>query len=338
MNTWLPPEWHTQSAVQLTWPKKDSDWGTDYYEAEKCFVEIARQILRIQRLVIISIEVERVKNLLTEHLENLKIYNIDSNDSWARDHGPITVQSNDGWSFLDFQFNGWGGKFEAGLDNVINEKLFAKGVFKGYFRDKNNFILEGGSIESNGEGVILTTSKCLLNNNRNKELEKDEIEDLLKQELGAEQILWLTEGELIGDDTDAHIDTLARFITSDTIAYVQCNDTNDPHYESLKKMEVELKSFQNGNGAPFNLVPIPLPSPQFDKEDGHQLPATYVNFLFINNALLVPIYGCKEDQLAVEILKEALPQLEIIPINCSALIQQHGSLHCVTMQYPAGAL
>jgi agmatine/peptidylarginine deiminase len=194
-------------------------------------------------------------------------------------------------------------------------------------------VFEGGSIESNGAGVLLTTEECLLSKERNPQFSKQEIENYLKEKFGAHTVLWLSHGFLAGDDTDSHIDTLARFVDDHTIAYVQCNDENDLHYTELQAMERELQDFRMPNGKPYRLLALPMTPPIFD-EDGERLPATYANFLIINTAVLVPVYNCATDAEALRILQQAFPTREIVPIDCSVLITQHGSLHCVTMQFP----
>jgi len=197
--------------------------------------------------------------------------------------------------------------------------------------EKIDFVLEGGSIESDGEGTILSTSACLCNTNRNNGLSKQEIEELLHTYLGAKRVLWLDHGYLAGDDTDSHIDTLARFANKDTIAYVKCNDKDDEHFEALQKMEAQLKKFKTKEGKSYRLIALPMTDAIYN-EEGQRLPATYANFLITNDALIYPTYGDKNDSTAGEIFKVLFPNREIIPINCLKLIEQGGSLHCSTMQ------
>ncbi len=333
----FPAEWYPQMAVQLTWPHPDSDWGYLIDEVEKCFVDIAEAIALHQPLIIACKNIDHVKSQVNSKLwSNISFFAIDSNDTWARDHGGITVFDNGKPMIYDFCFNGWGMKFAACHDNQITRKLFKEGAFPDYkYSSMNFFVFEGGSIESDGQGTLLITEECLLSANRNDSLSKQDIESCLKQFFGAERVLWLKNGYLAGDDTDSHIDTLARFCSADTIAYVKCTDTTDEHFDALTKMEAELQSFSQSNGKPYRLIPLPMATPVFDPEDGHRLPATYANFLIINGAVLFPTYNCETDNEAIEAIKTAFPDREIIPIDCSVLIRQHGSLHCVTMQYPA---
>jgi len=332
----LPAEWHRQQAVQLTWPHANSDWEYILDEVKICFTEIAKAVAKRQKLIVVCHNKDEVKSEIPSELwPNCSFVEIRSNDTWSRDHGGITIFDGDKPVIYDFGFNGWGMKFAACFDNQITRNLFKENAFDGYnYQNMKFFTLEGGSIESDGEGTILTTEECLLSANRNDSLSKSEIEGCLKQFFGAEQILWLKNGYLAGDDTDSHIDTLARFCSPNTIAYVKCTDQTDEHFDALNKMEKELEAFKQSNGEPYQLIALPMATSAFDPIDGHRLPATYANFLIVNGAVLFPIYNCATDQAAIEAIKNAFPDREIIPIDCSVLIRQHGSLHCVTMQYP----
>ncbi len=329
----LPAEWEAQAAVQITLPHADSDWKLQLAEAEDCFVEIVRHIIPFAKVLLVCHDQNHIKSLFKIEDHNQIIFvDCPSNDTWARDHGGIMVETDQGWQICNFTFNGWGLKFAADLDNQITSILHQASCFGSIPLNTIDFVLEGGSIESDGQGTLLTTSQCLLSPHRNPQISKAGIEAQLKKYLGADRILWLDHGHLIGDDTDAHIDTLARFCTPDTIAYVQCEDQNDPHFEPLALMEKQLQTFRTKAGHPYRLIPLPLPSP-CHAEDGHRLPATYANFLIINAAVLAPTYGLPEDSLALETLETIFPNHSIIPIDCRILIEQHGSLHCVTMQY-----
>jgi agmatine deiminase len=335
----FPAEWHPQSAIQLTWPHENSDWNYLLDEVTSCFVNIAKKIINYQNLVIICKDSNLVKSQLGDIVKSegkIQFVEISSNDTWARDHGGISVYINGERKVYDFTFNGWGMKFAANQDNQITKKLFDKGIFSHKVEriNKKNFALEGGALESDGKGTLLTTTECLLSPNRNSFLNQEEIEDFLKNHLGLERILWLDHGYLAGDDTDSHIDTLARFCDEHTIAYVKCDDKTDEHFEALKNMESQLKSFVDNDGKPYKLIPLPMA--QKVEIDGERLPATYANFLIMNKAVLVPVYGSELDQEALEQVQKAFPEKEIVGINCLTLIKQHGSLHCVTMQYPEG--
>jgi agmatine/peptidylarginine deiminase len=258
----------------------------------------------------------------------------DTNDTWTRDHGFISLVDDQGHRrLLDYCFNGWGEKFEATLDNAINRRLYDLGEIAGEYVDCLDFVLEGGSIESDGKGTIFTTSQCLLAPHRNQPMTKEQIEERLKHDLCAERILWIDYGHLTGDDTDGHIDTLVRICPDDTLLYVGCDNPQDEQYADLKRMEEQLQTFRTLDGKPYTLKKLPIPHPIYDGED--RLPATYANFLVINGAVLCPTYGQPDlDNEALRIIGEAFPDRQIIGIDCRPVIWQHGSLHCCTMQFP----
>ncbi len=373
-STFFPAEWFPQSGVQLTWPHAATDWAPLLHEVDDCFIRIALEILvRNELLLIVTPEPDRIRALFHERipsrlLPHVRYFECPTNDTWARDHGFLTLMTESGPRLLDFHFNGWGNKFPADLDNAINSQLSncksSNCKINGTYSPHLDFVFEGGSIESDGRGTLMTTSACLLSPNRNPDLNRLQIEERLLRYFHAERVLWLDHGYLAGDDTDSHIDTLARFCPGGTIAYVQCTDPSDEHYSSLHSMEEQLKSWVEdrpvdnntvdasaqsplpnrggaGGGASLNsqLLPLPMPSPIYDPDDGHRLPATYANFLIINGAVLMPTYGQPEnDDLARRQLQKAFPKYDIVPIDCRVLIRQHGSLHCSTMQFPVGVL
>lgn len=264
-------------------------------------------------------------------------YPVNNNDTWTRDHGPIAIENGTVVELLDFTFNGWGNKFSAELDNQITRRLQALGAFGATQVSGVDLVLEGGGIESNGMGMLLANSQCVLNPNRNPDLDQRAIENKLRACFGLQKILWLNHGYLAGDDTDSHIDTLARFGPQNQIVYVACDDQHDEHFDELQKMKVELSHFRNGNGQPFNLVALPWPSPKYH-EDGHRIPASYANYLVTNGAVFVPVYDDVQDQVALSTIARVYPKRRIYGIACLPLIKQHGSLHCITMQLPHGTL
>jgi agmatine deiminase len=327
---YFPAEFEPQSFVQLIFPHPQSDWAPYLEEARECFVNIASSVARYQPCLIVCDDVDLVKRYFENH-DNLIFVPYQSDDTWARDCSALSVidEEEEEPLLLDFTFTGWGGKFDATRDNALSSAL--SHVY-GAPMEKINLILEGGGVETNGNGSLLTTAECLLNPNRNPHLDKKRMEKELKKQFGVEQILWLNHGYLAGDDTDSHIDTLARFIDTDTIMYVKCDDKSDEHYGALKKMEEELKELRDIDDEPFNLIALPMCDPIF--YDDERLPATYANFLIINDAVLLPIYNDPHDTEAIAICERAFKGRDIIPIDCSVLIRQHGSLHCVTMQFP----
>ena len=346
---YLPSEWHKQVAVQLTWPHAKTDWAPYLDDIVRMEVRMADEITKREDLIIATPEKEAVRELLASQLpeqqfNRVKIVEMPTDDTWARDHGAITLlpRIENGEKtrkniLLDFCFNGWGKKFPADNDNRITQNLNCSGVFEDYYeyamKDHLDFVLEGGSIESDGKGTVFTTSQCLLAPNRNQPLSKEGIEDYLKKVLCAERIVWLDHGNLIGDDTDGHIDTIVRIAPDDTILYVKCDNNKDEQFEDFEALEDQLKCLRTKEGKPYRLLPLPMPKAMYDEDD--RLPATYANFLIINDAVLVPTYNQPElDKKAMEIIQEAFLNREIIGIDAQVAVRQHGSLHCLTMQFP----
>ena len=339
----LPPEWSAQSGVMLTWPRSDVEWNPDYASAERCHTAIAKEISQREQVIITCMDAdhaERIRGYVKAaggRVDRLRIFTFPSNDAWARDHGPITVLKDGKLTLLDFIFNGWGGKYPHAEDNKLSRRLYEAGAFGNLPMESIPLVLEGGSIEVDGEGTLLTTESCLLNKNRNPTLQRAEIEALLHKYLGVDRILWLKRGAIDGDDTDGHIDTLARLCDPHTIAYQACQDASDPHYAGLKAMEDELKALRRKDGQPYKLAPLPWPQAVID-HTGRRLPATYANFLIVDGAVLVPTYNDAADGPALEALKRCFPGREIVGVPCRSLIYQYGSLHCVTMQFPRGVV
>ncbi len=321
----LPAEWEPQEGVQLTWPHAGTDWAPILNDIIVVYHSMAREIARRERLIVVAPE--------DAARDCVKII-CPTNDTWARDHGFISLVDDNGHRrLLDYKFNGWGEKFEASLDNAINRRLYDLGEIAGEYSDNLDFVLEGGSIESDGRGTIFTTSQCLLAPHRNQPMTKAEIEERLRRDLCAERVLWIDYGNLIGDDTDGHIDTIVRVCPDDTLLYMGCDNPEDEQYEDLRKMEAQLQSFRTLEGKPYRLMKLPMPHPIYDGED--RLPATYANFLIINDAVLCPTYNQPDiDSEALRIIAKAFPDREIIGIDCCPVIRQHGSLHCCTMQFP----
>ena len=337
----LPAEWEHDPAVLLAWPHPESDWAPILNEACKCVADIAEAVASLGRRVIVitpdpeatsaAIPIAAAKGLLTTVLYT-------TNDTWARDFGPITLAGPDEGEYapIDFQFNGWGLKFASDRDNLVNRHLLSQGVISAPLTNCLSFTLEGGSIDSDGLGTLITTSECLLSPNRNGSCSREEIDNYLRSTLGMDRIIWLDHGSLAGDDTDSHIDTLARFAPGGKLLYNSCSDSSDPNHDAIEAMETEILALAPDYG--LTPVALPLPSPVFDPDDGHQLPATYANFLALPEAVLMPTYGQPEaDSRAAAIIAEAFGR-PVVEIDCRILIRQHGSLHCMTMQIPSGAL
>jgi agmatine/peptidylarginine deiminase len=339
----LLPEFAPQSGVILTWPHPGTDWHSRLAEIENLYVRLAGAIARYEHLLIICFDT-RHQDHVNRQLERgnvereaVRFAITGTDDTWVRDYGPITVSRSGLLELHDFTFNGWGGKYPAGTDNQVSRILFDNGYFASSEYRREQLVLEGGSIDSDGHGTLLTTTRCLLESGRNPGFDRGRLEAWLGEHLGIKRVLWLEHGELAGDDTDAHVDMLARFCSPDTIAYSSCNNPKDEHYAAFAAMEQQLQTFRTREGLPYHLVPLPLPQAVRD-ESGRRLPASYANFLIINGAVLVPVYDDPADATALAALAGCFPGRTLEPLNCLPLIQQNGSLHCATMQLPMGML
>ncbi|EIC21219.1 agmatine deiminase family protein [Thiorhodovibrio frisius] len=343
----LPAEWYPQSALMLTWPHPDTDWCDQLDAVEAVYVEMVCALCRYQPALILCPDTAwqaRVAGMLADAgvpSSQLIFALARSNDTWTRDHGPITVLETQGLGapgqpcLLDFRFNGWGGKYASELDDAINARLQEQGVFGNSTWQRSELLLEGGAIDSDGAGSLLLVRRTLLDPARNPGWSQDDIEQELHQRLGIRHFLWLEHGQLSGDDTDGHIDTLARFIDQRTIAHVTCDDPADPDHDPIAQMTAELRALRDSSGQPYRLLPLPQPRPLF-AADGQRLPAGYANFALINGALLLPVYQDPADAEATRLLQAAFPQRQVHAIDCRALVAQGGSLHCACMQLPAG--
>lgn len=337
--TRFPAEWEKQSAVLIAWPHKTGDFSNRLELVEQSFSFIADTISHYERLIIVCRDDNHQQHILglLKSIENIDFIHARVNDNWVRDTVFLTVEksieNNRLLQLLNFRFNGWGEKYPYQDDNELNLKLLNTKPFKGIMHKDIDFILEGGSVESDGIDTILTTRQCLLNPNRNKGLTQHDIEQQLFQHLGAKRVLWLDQENLAGDDTDAHIDTLARFCSASIIAYTIRDDIQNPHYAGLKSMEAQLQAFRTQTNETYQLIPLPMPKPIYN-EDGQRLPANYANFLIINNAVLIPSYDDPMDEIALQRLSACFPLHKIIAIPCRPLVHQYGSLHCMTMQFP----
>ncbi len=336
----LPAEWEPQTAVMLTWPRADGDFAADYEDTAHCFTHIAASIARFQPVLISAHSTAQLAEIRGQRLANcpglarIKFFCAPNNDVWARDHGPIGVIAPQGTELLHFEFNGWGGKYPADLDRLLVRELAKQGAFPAFALRPVPLVLEGGAIETDGQGTLLATRRSVLNANRNPDLTQQAIEAVLSDHLGIQRFLWLEHGALEGDDTDSHIDTLARFVSPQCIAYQQSGGPDDPNHAELRALELELQALHTAAGDPYALLPLPWPGLHRDSE-GASLPAGYANFLIINGAVLMPTYGVDADREALARIAAAFPDRTTIGIDCRSLIRQHGSLHCVTMNLPA---
>ncbi|MCX7676464.1 MAG: agmatine deiminase family protein [Alteraurantiacibacter sp.] len=334
------PEWVSQSAVLIAWPYAKGDFARWLPEVETTYTLIARAIASRQTLIVVVRDTAHrwhvQEQLAAAGIAPVRLILVERpyDDVWVRDTAPLTVQTPEGAELLDFRFNGWGGKYAHADDAHLARRLHEAGLFPQMPLKAVDFVLEGGSVESDGAGTLLTTERCLLNPNRNPSCTQADIESRLQAELGVRRVLWLRHGYAEGDDTDAHVDTLARFCAVDTIAYTACEDPDDILYADLKAMEQELQGFTTFSGTPYRLVPLPIPRP-IHSEEGERLPATYANFLIINGAVLVPVYDDPNDVIAMERLAQCFPGREMVAIPSCSLIRQYGSIHCMSMQFPS---
>ncbi len=335
----LPAEWEPQSAVLIAWPHADTDWAERLADVETTYVALSSAITRYQPLVIVVANHQlrlRVETLLGGKgvdLTQVRFVELSYDDTWLRDSGPITLKAgDDAFQLTDFRFTGWGGKFGAEQDDALVAGLADAGVFGRAAHHRIDWALEGGGVESDGQGTVLTTWRCLVQ--RHPDESRDEMSRMLRDSLHATRVLWLDYGYLEGDDTDAHIDTLARFAPGDGIVFQSCDDPRDPHHDELQRMGSELAALRTTNGHAYRLYPLPWASPILDQ--GRRLAASYANYLIVNGAVLVPAYGDPADDEAARIIGLAHPGREVVQVPCRALIWQNGSLHCITMQLPAG--
>jgi len=317
-------EFQEQSYTQIIFPHKDTDWVEYLQEAQESFVNIVNVIKRYQKVLLVCHSLNEVKKHFKDK-RNIHFVEYTTDDTWARDCSALCISENSKVTLLNFTFNAWGNKFEALKDNAMTAYLNPDA-------QSIEFILEGGAVESNGKELLLTTSNCIFNQNRNPQLNKNQIINRLKKYFGSSEILSLEHGYLAGDDTDSHIDTLARFVDEKSIMYVTCKDKRDQHYQELALMEQELQTF----AYKYSLKLIPLPMCEAIYYEGERLPATYANFLFVNGAVLVPTYGVKEDEKALEVFRNFFKKREVVAVDSHLLIRQHGSLHCVTMNFARG--
>lgn len=338
------PEWEETEYVMVALPNEETDWAYILGRAMDQYRRLLTALLEAGlKVVVLCRDPEEPERLLggdwKRFREQVLPAVVPYNDTWTRDYGPLSAVRGDRLRLLDFGFNGWGLKFASDRDNLATARMNQAGMFgKGTYRKELDYVLEGGSVETDGCGTILTTTRCLTSPNRNGGRTKQEVNRILEERLGADHVLWLDHGALEGDDTDSHIDTLARLAPDNTIIFTGCRNIDDPQFEELLRMRAQLTMFRNREGEPYNLIELPLPDPVYGTE-GERLPATYANYLVANQTILMPVYGQPaNDDLACKTIRIAYPNHKVVPVNCLTLLEQHGSLHCATMQLPPGAL
>ncbi len=337
----LPAEWEPQHTLLLTWPHPATDWADQIVEVTALYLALTAVISRYQSVLIVCRDDNHRRTLAHRLIEYqlsqapIQLARAPYNDTWIRDYGPLAVlTAHDRAELRDFRFNGWGGKFAATLDDRLTNRLYQHGVFGGSVLQTSQLVLEGGAIDTDGQGSALLVRRTIIDPARNPNLSQTAIETELTQTLGLTRFHWLDHGWLSGDDTDGHIDTLARFTDPSTICHAWSDRANDPDTIPLQHMTAELATLRQANGAPYRLIPLPQPAPIITK-DGRRLPATYVNFIILNGAIIVPTYDDPADTIACERLAHAFPGRIIQPLNARALIKQGGSLHCISLHTPA---
>lgn len=342
MSRALPPEWAPQDGVLLIWPHADSDWRTDLERAEQAFAALAVAVARFTRLILACHDaatrgraLDRLAHAGIDR-ECVDTVLVASDDTWARDIAPITVFDDDRPVGIDGRFNGWGNKYPHARDHDFAGTLLSLPPFDGIERERAGLVVEGGSIEVDGNGVALINRPTVIDEARNPGLDPDAVEALLCRQFGLEKVLWVDIPPVPGDDTDGHIDTLVRFTPAGTPVCAAPNSPDDPAAPALHRLHEQLAGLHAaGEIAAPTYLPGPVP---FQCPSGEPCPATYANFLVLNDAVLVPAYGDRNDALAVERLQPCFPGRTIVPVPARAFVEQSGSLHCLAMQWPAGSL
>jgi agmatine/peptidylarginine deiminase len=337
----LPAEWEPQAGVLLAWPHEQTDWTERLAEVESSLAALAAALTRFEHALICvaDVAVQRRASALLEaagaNLQRCRFIEIEYDDTWLRDSGPITLRGQDSFRLLDFRFTGWGGKFSSDRDDRLVEGLAAREIFHNADHRRIDWALEGGAIECDGAGTLLTTWRCM--HQRHPEQSREQMTRIFCDRLAVDRVHWLERGYLQGDDTDAHIDTLARFAPDDAIIHQACDDRGDAHFDELAAMQAELAALRTRDGTPYRLHALPWPRPILDR-DGRRLAASYANYLIVNGAVLVPCYGDIADVEAARVIAAAHPGRSVVAVPCRPLIWQNGSLHCLTMQLPEGVL
>lgn len=338
----MPAEWETHAATWLSWPHKLDSWPGKFEFVPAVFVEITKH-LSAHETVNINVRDEEMSESVTRLLSaadvnqsNVRLHVIPTNDAWARDHGPVFITRRDDetggkqLALVDWEFNAWGGKYPPfDLDNDVPQRIAETLGVRSFHP---GIVMEGGSIDVNGRGTLMTTEACLLNPNRNPRLSKREIETYLANYLGVRHFLWLGDG-IIGDDTDGHIDDLARFTDPSTVVTVLEDDPQDDNYELLRENHRRLLAMKDQDGEPLRIVTLPMPAPI--EYEGQRLPASYANFYIANRTVLVPVFDQPHDRLALEVIQRLFPTRAVVGIYCADLVWGLGAIHCVTQQQPS---
>jgi len=331
----LLPEWVAQSAVLLAWPDEETDWAPILSEVRVEYSGLIRAIAQHEKALVLVRDRERARQMCGafDAATRSQVVPViaDFDDTWTRDYGPLALADGNAACLVDFCFDGWGGKFAADRDDRLTRSLHADGLFGDINLSRHGRVLEGGALDTDGTGVALCNRDTFAA--RDPRASTKELESWLRETLGLNHILWLHDTQLAGDDTDGHVDTLARFANPANILFQGCDDPADEHYAMLANLSVQLGDLRTREGSPYHLHALPMPRPVL--VDGVRLPASYANFLVINDAVLVPAFGDPADARACEVVKAAFPDREVAGIPSTALLRQSGGVHCVTMQIPS---
>ena len=338
------PEWHPQDAIVLVWPHRYSDWVSTLENIELCYLSLVKEIAATQAVLIIYFDHQHREYIQDQcsqfgcNIQTLSFLQIETNDTWVRDYGPLFLLGNNHYKYLDFEFNAWGEQYAHRLDYLFSESLYKVMNINSCEYARLPLVLEGGNLDFNDNATVLTNLKCITRNNTGAELKIDDLLTALKETLSVKKVLGIQAEALAGDDTGGHIDTLARFIKDDTIVYAATNSTQDPNYACLNALQSQLMELVTRRNTPYKLVPILMPINNILDTDSNILPASYINFIFTNNSIIVPRYNDDHDSLALREFERLRPDRKIVGIDATELIQQFGSLHCATLHLPANTL
>jgi agmatine deiminase len=334
----MPAEWEPHEATWISWPHKQASWPGAFDQVPDVFVQIVSVIAECE-LVRINVASEAMADDVRTRLgragvplQQVRFHLHPTNDAWVRDHGPVYIVNDDAGlrAITDWEYNSWGGKYPpCDLDNAIPERIARESAETCF---PSGLVLEGGSIDVDGHGTLLTTEACLLNPNRNPRSDRGEIEQALRNFLGVQTILWLGDG-IVGDDTDGHIDDLTRFVGPGRVVTVLEEDPLDANFAALRENVQRLQSMSDNRGRPLEVISLPMPGPVYFGEE--RLPASYANFYIANRRVLVPVYGHANDQIALDTLQRLFPERLVVGVDCTPLVWGLGAIHCVTQQQPS---
>ena len=338
------PEWHPQDAIVLVWPHRYSDWASRLEDVERCYLALTKVVAATQLVLIVYFDHQHKEYILDQCIEfgcdrnSLRFLQIETNDTWVRDFGPVFLLGNHRFSYLDFEFNAWGEQYAHRLDNLFTETLYKAMDSNACHYTRFPLVLEGGNLDFNENATVLTNLKCITRNNTGAQLKSADVIGQLKQSLAAKKVLGIEVAALAGDDTGGHIDTLARFIRDDTIVHAATDNPHDPNFECLAELQSQLSHLVTRKHQPYKLVPLLMPKQTIYNSEGNILPASYTNFFFTNKIIVVPLYNDDHDAAALATIQRLRPDRNVVGIDATELLKEFGSLHCATLHLPADTL